>query len=137
MNFSCGFHGSPGRVTEETKGGMDMKLMTFTIATGAAFLLWSAAITLANPALMQKNKPGYPYPGTKATDTFGSKAMDESTASENRLEGIAPGQTVPKGSFAGKSLLPPAGDPARLDPRPELEGFPIHKKIHPGKSPQK
>ncbi len=117
-----------------------MKRMTFTIATGAAFLaflLWSAAVTLANPALMEKNKTGYPYPGTKATNTFGPKAMDESTASGNRLEGIAPGQNILKGSFAGKSLLPPAGDPARLDPRPELEGLPIHKKIDPGKSPQK
>jgi hypothetical protein len=88
-----------------------------------------ASLALANPAIMQKNKPGYPYPGTAAQDVFGGSALNQSIREGNVLEGTLPGQArTPTGTTSGKSLLPPKGDPARLSPSPHLEkeGFPLY-----------
>jgi hypothetical protein len=94
-----------------------------------------ASVALANPALMQKNKPGYPYPGTAAKDVFGGRALGQSIVEGNMLEGVLPGQArTPTGTTSGKSLLPPKGDPERLSPSPHLEkqGFPLYGKEKKG-----
>lgn len=95
----------------------------------AAPLVMVATVALANPGLMQKNKPGYPYPGTVAKDVFGGSALNQSIIEGNRLEGVLPNQAgSPTGTISSKSLLPPEGDPLRISPSPNLEkeGFPLY-----------
>lgn len=95
----------------------------------AAPLTMVATVALANPALMQKNKPGYPYPGTAAHDVFGGSALDRSIVEGNMLDGVLPDQArTATGTTSGKSLLPPKGDPLRISPSPNLEkaGFPLY-----------
>jgi hypothetical protein len=103
-----------------------MKRMSTIIGLVAA-LVMSGSVVMANPALMQKNKPGYPYPGTAATDQFGAGALQKGAVAENnqnRLGGTVTDQTTGRGGFEGKSLLPPKDDPAKISPRPELKGLP-------------
>jgi hypothetical protein len=103
-----------------------MKHMS-TIIGIVATLVMSGSVVMANPALMQKNKPGYPYPGTVAIDHFGGVALQNAAVAENqqnKLEGTVTDQTTGSGSFEGKSLLPPTDDPAKISPRPELKGLP-------------
>jgi hypothetical protein len=96
-----------------------------------AVLLMSGSVVFANPALMQKNKPGYPYPGTAAIEHFGAVALQSAAVAENKLEGTVTGQTIGRESFEGKSLLPPKDDPAKISPRPELKDFPLYKGLPP------
>lgn len=101
----------------------------------AAPLTMVATVALANPALMQKNKPGYPYPGTAAQNVFGRGALDQSIVEGNILDGVLSDQVrTPIGTTSGKSLLPPKGDPKRLSPSPNLEkqGFPLYGKEKKG-----
>jgi hypothetical protein len=98
-----------------------------TIIGLVATLVVSGSVVMANPALMQKNKPGYPYPGTAATDHFGAVALQNAAVAENqqnKLVGTVTDQTTGRGSFEGKSLLPPKDDPAKISPRPELKSLP-------------
>lgn len=82
----------------------------------AALMSLGAGTASANPALMQKNIPGYPYPGTAAVDHFGAKAMSEAVRQENKDDaGIVPGLTLGD-NIQGKLLLPPPGDPKQLNP---------------------
>jgi hypothetical protein len=109
-----------------------MKRMTTLIGL-TAVLLMSGSVVFANPALMQKNKPGYPYPGTAAEEHFGPVALQEAVVAENtqnRLVGTVTDQRS-TGSFEGKSLLPPKDDPAKISPRPELKDFPLYKGFGP------
>jgi hypothetical protein len=95
-----------------------------------------ATVALANPAIMQKNKPGYPYPGTAAKNVFGGGALNQSIREGNVMEGALPAQAeTPTGTTSGKSLLPPKGDPERLSPSPHLEkeGFPLYGPDKPGR----
>jgi hypothetical protein len=81
-----------------------------------ALLSLGAGTALANPALMKKNIPGYPYPGTAAVEQFGDKAMSEAVRQENKDEaGVITGQPLGY-NIQGKSLLPPPGDPKQLNP---------------------
>lgn len=81
-----------------------------------ALISFGAGTASANPALMRKNIPGYPYPGTAAVDHFGAKAMSEAVRQENKDEaGVVPGQTLGD-NIQSKSLLPPQGDPRQLNP---------------------
>lgn len=107
-----------------------MKRMS-TIIGLVATLVMSGSVVMANPALMQKNKPGYPYPGTAATDHFGTAALQKATVAGNELDGTMTDQTTGRGSFEGKSLLPPKDDPVKISPRPELKGFPLYKGLGP------
>jgi hypothetical protein len=110
-----------------------MKHMS-TIIGLVATLVMSGSVVMANPALMQKNKPGYPYPGTVAIEHFGAVALQKGAVAENqenKLEGAVTDQTMDRGSFEGKSLLPPKDDPAMISPRPELTGFPLLKGLGP------
>jgi len=80
-----------------------------------ALISLGAGVASANPVLMRKNIPGYPYPGTAAVDHFGTKAMSEAVHQANRDDaGIVTGQTLD--TIRSKSLLPPPGDPKRLNP---------------------
>lgn len=82
----------------------------------AALLSLGAGTALANPAIMRKNIPGYPYPGTAAVEHFGDKAMSDAVRQENKDEaGVITNQPLGY-SIQGKSLLPPPGDPKRLNP---------------------
>lgn len=82
----------------------------------AALIPLGAATASANPALMHKDIPGYPYPGTAAVEHFGVRAMSEAISQENAVEaGIVQGQTLID-NIQGKSLLPPPGDPKQLNP---------------------
>lgn len=107
-----------------------MKRMS-TIIGLVATLVMSGSVVMANPALMQKNKPGYPYPGTAAIEHFGAVASQNAAVAENKLDGTVTDQTIGRGSFEGKSLLPPKDDPAKISPRPELKGFPLYKGLGP------
>ena len=81
-----------------------------------ALITLGAGTALANPALMRKNIPGYPYPGTTAVEQFGAKAMSEAVRQENKEEaGVVTGQTL-RDDIQSKSLLPPANDPKQLNP---------------------
>jgi hypothetical protein len=107
-----------------------MKRMTTLIGL-TAVLLMSGSVVFANPALMQKNKPGYPYPGTAAIEHFGGVALQEAVVAENKENKLVGTDEIGTGSFEGKSLLPPKDDPAKISPRPELKDFPLHKGFGP------
>jgi len=57
-----------------------MKAMLYTVALVASLAVTTLAH--ANPALMKKDRPGYPSEGTKATDLYGSSALEGSVANE-------------------------------------------------------
>ena len=106
---------------------------TPTILAFVATIVITGTVVMANPALMQKNKPGYPYPGTAAVEHFGSVALQEAVLAENAQNrlGIVTDQRGGMGGFEGKSLLPPKDDPAKISPRPELKDFPLYKGFGP------
>lgn len=110
-----------------------MRHMTSIIGL-AATLVISGSVAMANPALMQKNKPGYPYPGTAATEHFGRAAMQEATVAGNQQGALTMDQSSAEGIPEGKSLLPPQGDPAKISPWPESKDFPLYKGFGPVKS---
>lgn len=90
---------------------------TFAILTAATGVLaLTASTAFANPQLMMKTKPGYPYPGTQATDNFGADAMLKATQNDNQAEGIDIGQIHQGRNFKGLSLLPPPSDPKQISP---------------------
>ena len=92
-----------------------MRTLTLCMVMAALILLGAGTVS-ANPALMRKNIPGYPYPGTAAVDHFGTKAMSEAVRQENKDEaGVITNQPLGY-SIQGKSLLPPPGDPKQLNP---------------------
>jgi hypothetical protein len=104
---------------------------TLTILGLTVVLVITGSVVMANPALMQKNKPGYPYPGTAAFEHFGPVALQEAVVAENKENKLVGTDEIGTGSFEGKSLLPPKDDPAKISPRPELKDFPLHKGFGP------
>jgi len=64
----------------------------------ATCLTLGATLAFGNPQLMEQNKPGYPIPGTSATDEYGKKAEQKATIEVNKeyMEGSGQGsQGVP------------------------------------------
>ena len=49
----------------------------------ATCLTFGATLAFGNPQLMEQNKPGYPFPGTSATDEYGKKAEQKATTDVN------------------------------------------------------
>src|SRR5437867_5346205 len=50
----------------------------------ATCLTLGATLAFGNPQLMEQNKPGYPIPGTSATDEYGKKAEQKATIEVNK-----------------------------------------------------
>lgn len=62
-----------------------MKLIVWVTAI-AAPLAVASTVSFGGPQLEEKEKPGYPYPGTKATDEYGKAAEKAGTMEVNREE---------------------------------------------------
>jgi hypothetical protein len=92
-----------------------MRIITLGMVM-ATLIVLAAGTALANPALMRKNIPGYPYPGTAAVEHFGAKAMSDAVRQENNDEdGVITSQPLGY-NIQGKSFLPPPGNPKQLNP---------------------
>jgi hypothetical protein len=113
---------TPKPTIKTAKRGKVMRYQIFL----AALALWilTGVTALANPALMQKSKPGYPYPGTTQITIFGEEAIEKSILNENLQAGEVPDQAS-RGSEARGKLLPTYD--SQLSPHPELDTMPSEK----------
>jgi hypothetical protein len=71
-----------------------MKLVASVIAIAVPLALVST-VSFAGPQLEEKGKPGYPYPGTKATDEYGKGAEKAGTTEVNKEEMRGSGHPAP------------------------------------------
>ena len=71
-----------------------MKLIAWVIAVAAPLALVST-VSFGSPQLEEKEKPGYPYPGTKATEEYGKAAERAGTTEVNKEEMLGSGHPAP------------------------------------------
>jgi hypothetical protein len=95
-----------------------MKAIYYVVAVVAS-LAFTAAVGLANPAMMKKDRPGYPSEGSKVTNFFGSAAIESAVANET-LGGALTNQnkTISEGDQLKRSedsRLPAVKDPGYVN----------------------
>jgi len=95
-----------------------MKAMSFLLVLIAS-LAFTTTAALANPAMMKKDRPGYPSEGSKDTNLFGSAALETAVANEpkdgafaDQLKAISSGDQLKRGE---DSRLPTVKDPGYVN----------------------
>ena len=90
-----------------------MKAIAYLAAVVASLIL-SSALVHANPAMMKKDRPGYPSEGTKATNLYGDAALEAAAANEPKdvfKESLTPIKEPDQLKRESETRLPVVKDP--------------------------